>query len=171
MRLRSVIIALLLIPLLAVSAGAIYIEGQAPAIDDGEAHILAAETGVDSVPVPALYDEGPVAEPYFSGPIKRYLSDDPNDYVLVPGNEPGMVYALGDMEAAPDAVTSFVPSVTMPRAGSFTVPYDTIGAEINSVISSPAFTFSLPNMAFNNLYGSGLNNFMVNMPMLSFPVL
>ncbi len=169
MRLRSVIIALLLIPLLAVSAGAIYIEGQAPAVDDGQYQVLAAETGVGSAPVPTLYDDGQVAVPYDGGPIKRYLSDDPNDYVLVPGNEPGMVYALGDMVAVPDAVTTYMPAVDLSQATSYTIPYDSIGSEISGLISSPAFTFSLPDMALNNWYGSGLNNFKINMPMLSFP--
>ncbi len=171
MRLRSILIALLLIPLLAVSAGAIYIEGQAPVVDDGEAHILAAETGVGPAPVPTLYDEGQVAIPYTTGPIKRYLSDDPNDYVLVPGDEPGMVYALGNMDAVPESVTSYVPAVDMSPVTSYTIPYDSIGLEINSLTSSPAFTFSLPDTAFDGLYGSNLNNFNINMPMLSFPVL
>lgn len=170
MRLRSVVIALLLIPLLAVSAGAIYIEGQAPPVDDGQYHILAAESGM-GLDTPTSSDYGQVAVPYDSGPIKRYLSNDPNDYVLVPGNEPGMVYALGDMGNAPDAVTTTMPVVSMPQMGSFSIPYDTIGMEINSIMNSPAVTFSVPNLKLDNWYGPAADNFKFNMPMLSFPVL
>lgn len=171
MRLRSIVIALLLIPLLAVSAGAIYIEGEAPVVADGQYQILAAETGVSDAPVPTLYDEGRVAVPYDGGPIKRYLSEDPNDYVLVPGNEPGMVYALGDMEAVPDAVTTYMPGVSMPQMGSFAIPYDSIGSEIGSLINSPAFSFSVPDMALDRWYGLATNDFKFNMPVLSFPAL
>jgi hypothetical protein len=157
--------------LLAVSAGAIYIEGQAPVVDDGQLHILAAESGISPGSVVTPSDEVLVPTAYTSGPIKRYLSNDPNDYVLVPGNEPGMVYALGDMGTAPDSVTTTMPVVSMPQAGTFAIPYDTIGAEIGGIMNSPAVAFSMPDMALNSWYGSGLNNFNVNMPLLSFPVL
>ena len=43
--LKVLSVALLSLPLIAVSAGAIYLEGQAPP-DDGQMHILAAESGL-----------------------------------------------------------------------------------------------------------------------------
>ena len=58
MRLVTVVLALLLIPLLAVSAGAIYMEGQAPPVDDGQYHILAADSGLSD---DAIGDVAPVA--------------------------------------------------------------------------------------------------------------
>lgn len=98
MRLRSLIMVLLLMPLFATAAGAIYIEGQAPP-DDGLPHILMAESGQALTPAPDT-----------DGPIKRYLSDDPNDYVLVPGNDPDMMYAL-------DTPVSVEEPQTMPSTG------------------------------------------------------
>jgi hypothetical protein len=89
---------LLLLPLFATAAGAIYIEGQAPP-DDGQPHILMAESGQALAPTPDT-----------DGPIKRYLSDDPNDYVLVPGNDPDMMYAL-------DTPVSIEAPQTMPSTG------------------------------------------------------
>lgn len=103
MRLGYIVLVLLLIPLFAMSAGAIYIEGQAPPVDDGEAYILAAASGAESAPVPTLYDDGP---------IKRYLSDDPNDYVLVPGNDPDMMYALGEDVSEVQPIFALTPAVT-----------------------------------------------------------
>jgi hypothetical protein len=88
-RFRSLVIALLLMSFLVPAAGAIYIPGQ-EIPNDGQPHILLADSGSGAYPVP---DTG--------GPIKRYMSDDPNDYVLVPGNDPGMMYALGEMPVEP----------------------------------------------------------------------
>ncbi len=80
MRFRSLVMALLLVSLFAQAAGAIYIPGQ-EIPDDGKPHILSADGG---------------------GPDKRYLSSDPSDYVLVPGNDPDMMYALGRAPVWPD---------------------------------------------------------------------
>jgi hypothetical protein len=90
MRSRSLIIALLLAAFLVPAAGAIYIPGQVIP-NDGQPHILLADSGSGSSPMPDT-----------DGPIKRYLSDDPNDYVLVPGNDPDMMYALGESPMGPD---------------------------------------------------------------------
>ncbi|HTY91229.1 MAG TPA: hypothetical protein VMC84_08645 [Methanocella sp.] len=69
MRFRTIVLALLLIPLLAVSAGAAYIEGQAPpAAGDGTMQIMADDGGVVSsgaVSDPVLYtamSDGAVAD-------------------------------------------------------------------------------------------------------------
>lgn len=113
MRFRSLVMALLFVSLFVPAAGAIYIPGQ-QIPDDGQPHILLAGDGANAYPTP---DTG--------GPIKRYLSDDPNDYVLVPGNDPDMMYALGEtpMEpqpvamSAPSTISTIVPSyVDMPPA-------------------------------------------------------
>ncbi|HTX43594.1 MAG TPA: hypothetical protein VMC61_02605 [Methanocella sp.] len=64
---------------------------------DYDPNVLMAASGPVSSPTP---DTG--------GPIKRYLSDDPNDYVLVPGNDPDTMYALGEtpVEAEPVAISA-----------------------------------------------------------------
>jgi hypothetical protein len=58
--LRVLSIALLILPLIATAAGAIYVEGQAPP-DDGQMHILAAEDGLstnDAVPLDSAPADG-----------------------------------------------------------------------------------------------------------------
>ena len=76
MRLISLVLALLLIPLFAASAGAIYIEGQAPqTYDDGQMHIMAAESGLaGDAPVPTLYDENTAGEPIDAVPISATVT-------------------------------------------------------------------------------------------------
>jgi hypothetical protein len=193
-RLRSIVVALLLIPLLATAAGAIYVEGvdgqTVPTVDDGAYHILAADSspgvasssdaGMSVLPVDAGGDVYvPVADisgigigldtpvSYDVGPIKRYLSDDPNDYVLVPGNEPGMVYALG----GPESASSFtMPAVNLPGAISYSIPYGDIQEQIGGAMGGNVVGYTVPSMDtgyWNSLAGNGLN---VNMPILNFPV-
>lgn len=87
MKLRSLVIVLVLMLPLAQAAGATYLQGSDIPVPYDEQSLLelAASSGLSTLPKP---DQ--------SGPIKKYLSDDPNDYVLVPGNDPDMMYALGD---------------------------------------------------------------------------
>jgi len=75
-RFISLVLALLLIPLFAASAGAIYIEGQAPqTYDDGQMHIMAAESGLTGdAPVPTLYDENAAGEPIDAVPISATVT-------------------------------------------------------------------------------------------------
>lgn len=111
MRVRSLVIALLLFSLFVPAAGAIYIPGQTIP-DDGQPHILLADAGSGSAQSSGTY---PTADT--SGPIKRYLSDDPNDYVLEPGDDPDMMYAFGEGPAdasvaisAPTTISTNMPS-------------------------------------------------------------
>jgi len=104
---RSLIMALLLVSLFAPAAVAIYIPGQ-EIPNDGQPHILLANSGPNTYPTP---DTG--------GPIKRYLSDDPNDYVLVPGNDPGMMYALGETSVEPQPVAISAPATISTNMPSY----------------------------------------------------
>ncbi len=145
------IIALLLVSLFAPVAGAIYMEG-AELPDNGDPYILAASSGPALSPTPDT-----------SGPIKRYLSDDPNDYVLVPGNDPDMMYALGESPVGPDEpveisapnvisidkpsyvtqpppALAFLPIATAANTGAETVMPPDFFAPVNSFNFNPSVT-------------------------------
>ncbi len=127
MRLRYLILVLLLVPLFAATAGAIYMEGQAPQVDDGNAYLLAASTGMASAPTPTLYDEGPV---------KQYLSGDVNDYVLEPGDIPDVMYALDSNDVVPIYAT-------VPATGGGTGAVDLGGIEL---AGNSASHFTVPSL-------------------------
>lgn len=89
--LKVLSIALLILPLIATSAGAIYIEGQAPP-DDGQMHILAAEDspGTDgAVPI----DSAPVGD----GDILPISAIEPSEYTVPPMASHGISFT--DLQA------------------------------------------------------------------------
>ncbi len=128
MKLRTLVIVLVLMLPLAQAAAATYLQGSDIPVPYDEQSLLelAAASGPSTLPTP---DPG--------GPNKKYLSDDPNDYVLVPGNDPDMVYALGEtpVESYPVAIsapatvaTNAPPSVPAIRAITARTSSTTVGS-------------------------------------------
>jgi hypothetical protein len=128
------VIALILLALLAPAAGAIYVEG-ADVPDDGQMHILAAETGDATTPAadPAdIVDGGPPAEP--------------NDNVLMPGDDPDMMYALDTAAPADDVMLisapAYEPLYTSMYPASWAMdPEKYISAEMSHVTMMPDMSF------------------------------
>lgn len=89
--LKVLCIALLASLLLMPVAGAIYIPGQTYP-DDVTPHILLAG---DQAGGAKTQEPGTMHNDVASGPTKKYLSEYPGQYVLIPGNDPNMMYALG----------------------------------------------------------------------------
>ncbi len=159
MRFRLLVMALLLMSFLVQAAGAIYIPGQ-EIPNDGQPHILLADGGPGAYPTP---DTG--------GPIKRYLSDDPNDYVLGPGDDPGMMYALGEtpVEPQPSAISapatistdmpSYVgkpPSVPSIRSMAASTSAETVmPPDFNAPSNSSKFTPSISGLQHTNAAQKG----------------
>jgi hypothetical protein len=133
-KLRSLIIALLLLSFLVPAVCAVYIPDQARA-DDGQAQAISA---VDP-PVPTLYSSDQ------SGPIKRYLSDDPNDYVLVPGNDPDMMYALGETPVETEPVAISAPKATSTNMPSYVASPPTVPAILSKAAGTSAETMLPPD--------------------------
>lgn len=135
MRFRSLVIALLLISLFVPAAGAIYIPGQ-EIPNDGQPHILLADGGPGTYPTP---DTG--------GPIKRYLSDDPNDYVLIPGNDPDMMYALGETPMGPQPVAISSPATISTNVPSYVDKPPSVPS-VRAIVASTSSETAMPS-SFN----------------------
>jgi hypothetical protein len=104
MRLKLLVLAILLVPLFASAAGAIYIEGQ-PIPDDGMMHILAAETGG---PVPTLYGGGEAIQ-LISAPAQWQYHFGTSGAIELPKAMPGYWDTMGSMD-----MTGHMPMLKFP---------------------------------------------------------
>lgn len=163
MRLRSLVVALLLIPLFAMSAGAIYIEGQAPP-DDGLMHIMSASTGpgmaepVDvALPVTSRMQMG---VPAFTGTGIGLVPEPEYAMPLVPGYT-GTGTLTGQLPTWGSNTVLGIFSI--PSAGQPDSDGNIVLGGIIGHISEPAIPGYWDDLSDKDLH--------TNMPMLSMPAL